>query len=156
MQAQVSLLMDQYDIVLPQLPDLDFSSVQVEWERLKSNIPEVWKFNRDGREFMVGEAIKERGLDAEFPVVLIPGVISTVRVIAISFRSETDASSTLGTRVLVDCARLPHVLPREALGRLQHGYSSHFQSGQVDWGDDARPRYGFGSTGRKASRSRGY
>ncbi|KIK61203.1 hypothetical protein GYMLUDRAFT_43281 [Collybiopsis luxurians FD-317 M1] len=76
MHAQIMLFMDQYDII-PQWPDFDFSRVESEWNRLRSNIPEVWKFNRDGREFQVGEAMKARGLDAEYPVVLIPGVIST-------------------------------------------------------------------------------
>jgi len=78
MHAQLTLLMDQYDINLPQLPDFDFSRVEVEWNRIRSNIPEVWKFNTDGREFQVGENMKARGLTAEYPVVLIPGVISTV------------------------------------------------------------------------------
>ncbi|KAJ3772738.1 phospholipid:diacylglycerol acyltransferase [Lentinula raphanica] len=77
MHAQLTLLMDQYDITLPQLPDFDFSRFESEWNRLRSNIPELWKFNRDGREFQVGERMKARGLSAEYPVVLIPGVIST-------------------------------------------------------------------------------
>ncbi|KAJ4483601.1 LACT-domain-containing protein [Lentinula aciculospora] len=77
MHAQLTLLMDQYDITLPQLPDFDFSRFETEWTRLRSNIPELWKFNRDGREFQVGERMKARGLSAEYPVVLIPGVIST-------------------------------------------------------------------------------
>ncbi|EEB86878.1 hypothetical protein MPER_16014, partial [Moniliophthora perniciosa FA553] len=47
------------------------------WNRLRSNIPEVWKFNHDGREFQVGEQMSKRGLAAKYPVVLIPGVIST-------------------------------------------------------------------------------
>ena len=47
--------------------------------RLRSNIPEVWKLNNDGREFQVGEAMKERGLTAQYPVVVIPGIILTVR-----------------------------------------------------------------------------
>ncbi|KAE9399765.1 Lecithin:cholesterol acyltransferase [Gymnopus androsaceus JB14] len=69
--------MDQYDITLPQLPDFDFSRLETEWNRVRSNIPEIWKLNRDGREFQVGENMKARGLSAEYPVVLIPGVIST-------------------------------------------------------------------------------
>ncbi|KAF7362169.1 Phospholipid:diacylglycerol acyltransferase [Mycena venus] len=44
---------------------------------LRNNIPEVWKFNIDGREFQVGEAMSARGLSAKYPVVLIPGIIST-------------------------------------------------------------------------------
>lgn len=79
MHAQLTLLMDQYDVTLPQLPDFDFSRFETEWNKLRSNIPELWKFNRDGREFQVGERMKARGLSAEYPVVLIPGVISTVR-----------------------------------------------------------------------------
>lgn len=79
MHAHLTLLMDQYDINMPELPGLDFSAVETEWNRFKTSIPEVWKFNRDGREFQAGEKMKDRGLSAVYPVVLIPGVISTVR-----------------------------------------------------------------------------
>ena len=78
MHAHLLLLMQEYDISL-RLPEIDFSRVEVEWGRLRSNIPEVWKLNNDGREFQVGEAMKERGLTAQHPVVVIPGIISTVR-----------------------------------------------------------------------------
>lgn len=60
MHNHLTLLMDQYDIALPQFPDFDFSSLEAEWNRLRSSIPEVWKFNKDGREFQVGEKLKER------------------------------------------------------------------------------------------------
>jgi phospholipid:diacylglycerol acyltransferase len=33
--------------------------------------------NWDGREFMVGEELAARGLQAKYPVILIPGIIST-------------------------------------------------------------------------------
>ena len=85
LHAQLSLLFEQYDFNIPELPGLDFSRMEVEWHRLRSNIPEVWKFNNDGREFQVGERMKERGLTAQHPVVLIPGVISTVRLVMSSF-----------------------------------------------------------------------
>jgi phospholipid:diacylglycerol acyltransferase len=59
--------------------DLDFARVEAEWARLRAavQIPEVWKLNTDGREFAVGEAARARNLSAKFPVVLIPGIIST-------------------------------------------------------------------------------
>lgn len=57
------------------MPTFDFSA---EWERFKSNIPEPWKLANDGREFLAGEEMKSRGLEAKYPVVLIPGIISTV------------------------------------------------------------------------------
>ncbi|EKM80728.1 hypothetical protein AGABI1DRAFT_71227 [Agaricus bisporus var. burnettii JB137-S8] len=75
--AQLSILMTEYGVDFPQLPDFDFSRVEVEWQRLRNSIPEVWKFNNDGREFKVGEAMKAKNLSAEYPVVLIPGIIST-------------------------------------------------------------------------------
>jgi phospholipid:diacylglycerol acyltransferase len=80
MQAKIQLLMDQYDIAFPEMPGFDFSVVEQEWRRLRSNIPEVWKLNSDGREFKVGEEAAARGLTAKHPIVLIPGVISTVRI----------------------------------------------------------------------------
>uniref|UniRef100_A0A0W0EX56 Phospholipid:diacylglycerol acyltransferase n=1 Tax=Moniliophthora roreri TaxID=221103 RepID=A0A0W0EX56_MONRR len=77
MHAQLTLLLDEFDLPLPEIPGFDFSRLETEWNRLRSNIPEVWKFNRDGREFQVGEEMSKRGLAAQYPVVLIPGVIST-------------------------------------------------------------------------------
>ncbi|KAH9996664.1 Lecithin:cholesterol acyltransferase-domain-containing protein [Russula compacta] len=71
-----SVFLEDYDISLS-LPQIDLSHVQAEWKRLISTIPEPWKLNTDGREFQVGDAIKARGLEANHPVVLIPGVIST-------------------------------------------------------------------------------
>ncbi|KAN0081174.1 Lecithin:cholesterol acyltransferase domain containing protein [Tylopilus felleus] len=76
MHAHLLLLIQEYDISL-RLPEIDFSRVEVEWGRLRSNIPEVWKLSNDGREFQAGDAMKERGLTAQFPVVVIPGIIST-------------------------------------------------------------------------------
>lgn len=69
----LQVLLDDYEFVMPAF---DFSA---EWERFKSNIPEPWKLANDGREFLVGEEMKSRGLEAKYPVVLIPGIISTVR-----------------------------------------------------------------------------
>jgi phospholipid:diacylglycerol acyltransferase len=74
MQAQVALFVNEFGV---KLPDWDFSRFEEEWIRVRSSIPEFWKFNNDGREFLVGQSMKDRGLTANFPVVLIPGVIST-------------------------------------------------------------------------------
>lgn len=71
----IQVFLDDYDITMPAMPQLDFSA---EWERFKSNIPEPWKLANDGREFQVGEEMKSRGLEAKYPVILIPGIISTV------------------------------------------------------------------------------
>lgn len=86
-QSQMALLMSEYQFDLPQLPDIDFSRLEDEWSRFRSSIPEVWKFNNDGREFQVGDQMKERGLGAEHPVILIPGIISTVRSASTSHHS---------------------------------------------------------------------
>jgi phospholipid:diacylglycerol acyltransferase len=80
--SQLSLLLNDLTDLPRSMPSIDFSRVEAEWARLRSNvqIPEVWKLNTDGREFKVGEEAKARGLSAEFPVILIPGIISTVRI----------------------------------------------------------------------------
>ena len=104
MHAQVSSFVNEYDINFPQLPDFDLSRVETEWARLRSTVVDVWKFNNDGREFQVGDAIKARNLSAEHPVVLIPGIISTVRL-----RTPDDPillKSRLGLGILVDLARI--------------------------------------------------
>ncbi|KAJ7729512.1 phospholipid:diacylglycerol acyltransferase [Mycena maculata] len=74
LHAHLSLLLGEYQLTLP---GVDLSRVEAEWLRLRSNIPELWKFNTDGREFQVGDSMVARGLTAHHPVVLIPGVIST-------------------------------------------------------------------------------
>lgn len=76
MQDQLALFVGEVGL---RFQDLDFSLFE-EWTRIRGHIPEFWKFNNDGREFLVGQSIKDRGLSADFPVVLIPGVISTVSV----------------------------------------------------------------------------
>ncbi|KAJ7782776.1 phospholipid:diacylglycerol acyltransferase [Mycena metata] len=75
LHAHLSLLFNEYE--LPDIPGLDLSRVEAEWQRLRSNIPEIWKLNTDGREFQVGVELSARGLTAKHPVVLIPGIIST-------------------------------------------------------------------------------
>jgi phospholipid:diacylglycerol acyltransferase len=86
--AQLALILEQspYDIhsltkslsmIVPDI-DIDWSRIEFEWENLKARIPEPWKLNNDGREFMVGEKLREEGLRAKYPVVLVPGIISTV------------------------------------------------------------------------------
>jgi phospholipid:diacylglycerol acyltransferase len=86
--GHVAVLLEDYDISLP-LPQIDLSRVQAEWKRLVSTIPEPWKLNTDGREFRVGDSIKARGLEAKHPIVLIPGVISTVsHALAVRFGSR--------------------------------------------------------------------
>ncbi|KAG1865905.1 Lecithin:cholesterol acyltransferase-domain-containing protein [Suillus subalutaceus] len=74
--SNLLLIMEEYDISL-KIPDIDLSRVELEWRRFRNNIPEVWKLNNDGREFQVGEAMKARGLTAHYPIVLIPGIVST-------------------------------------------------------------------------------
>ncbi|KAI0960724.1 hypothetical protein AcV7_000028 [Taiwanofungus camphoratus] len=82
MQTHLALLLDQYDISIPQLPQIDlpqmdFSIVEAEWRKLWSNMPEPWKLNTNGLEFTVGEKVAAEGLTAKHPVILIPGIIST-------------------------------------------------------------------------------
>ncbi|KAI0674898.1 LACT-domain-containing protein [Trametes maxima] len=81
-QTHLALLMDEFEITMPEfptldLPQLDLSHVETEWRKLWSNIPEPWKLNTNGLEFTVGEKMAERGLTAKHPVILVPGIIST-------------------------------------------------------------------------------
>nr|VWP02474.1 Zn(2)-C6 fungal-type domain-containing protein [Ganoderma boninense] len=80
--THLALLMDEFDITIPEFSTLDiplmnFSRVEVEWQRLWQNIPEPWKLNNNGLEFTVGEKIAAKGLSAKYPIVLVPGIIST-------------------------------------------------------------------------------
>ncbi|KAE9399769.1 hypothetical protein BT96DRAFT_975719 [Gymnopus androsaceus JB14] len=72
MHAQLMLLMDQYDITLPQLPDFDFSRLETEWNRVRSNILRFGSLIAMEGSFKLEEH-EGKGLSAEYPVVLIPG-----------------------------------------------------------------------------------
>lgn len=87
-QTHLTLLLDEFGIALPQLPQIDLSMVEAEWRRLRNSIPEPWKLNNNGLEFKVGEEMAARGLSAKYPVVLVPGIISTVRLTKLSFFDE--------------------------------------------------------------------
>ncbi|KAL5521320.1 hypothetical protein ACEPAG_9244 [Sanghuangporus baumii] len=84
MPTQLSLLLSQSQTDLSALfqnvmtsIDFDWGRLETEWDAFKARLPEPWKLNNDGREFLVGERMRDRGLRAEHPVVLIPGIIST-------------------------------------------------------------------------------
>lgn len=99
MQTHLALLLDQYDISIPQLPQIDlpqmdFSIVEAEWRKLWSNMPEPWKLNTNGLEFTVGEKVAAEGLTAKHPVILIPGIISTVSTCVNSFSRRLSGSLT--------------------------------------------------------------
>lgn len=84
MPAQLAVLLEQSQTdvgallsgFLPVI-DIDWRSFESEWEMFKARIPEPWKLNNDGREFRVGERMRDRGLHADHPVVIIPGIVST-------------------------------------------------------------------------------
>lgn len=99
--SNLLLLMEEYDISL-KIPDIDLSRVELEWKRFRSNIPEVWKLNNDGREFQVGEAMKERGLTAHYPIVLVPGIVSTVSSPTRVLENVDHRPMQLGLRIMVD------------------------------------------------------
>ncbi|KAF7321540.1 Phospholipid:diacylglycerol acyltransferase [Mycena kentingensis (nom. inval.)] len=93
LHAQLTLLLGEYTMPLP---DFDLGRLETEWQRLRSNFPEVWKFSTDGREFQVGQTMRDRGLTAEHPVVLIPGIISTSLE---SWSTEPDARAFFRQRL---------------------------------------------------------
>jgi hypothetical protein len=119
----LQVLLDEYEFTMPAMPAFDLSA---EWTRFKSNIPEPWKLANDGREFLVGEELKSRGLEAKYPVVLIPGIISTARFSSLCHRSECSALCRfLGSGILVNISGIQRILPTEGLGWLLHGFTSH-------------------------------
>lgn len=87
MNAAISLLMDQYDITLPDLPEIGLGGFGAEWNKIMSGIPEVWKLAQgekydffaltyadskltaDGREFKV------RTISHPQLIVLIPSIL---------------------------------------------------------------------------------
>jgi len=107
--SHLQLLLDQYD--LPSFPELDWASLESEWTRLRSQIPEPWKLNNDGREFLVGEIMQARGLKPEHPIVLIPGVISTVSNDVFNERICMRGIPPSGSRIMVNVSRVSKLFP---------------------------------------------
>jgi hypothetical protein len=127
-----AVFLEDYDISLS-LPQIDLSNVQTEWKRLLSTIPEPWKLNTDGREFQVGDAMKARGLEAKYPVVLIPGVISTVCLLSGlgHWRHNGLRYCCPESRILVNLTGVSPILPPKSMGRIIHALASDFQSREV-------------------------
>ncbi|GJJ11891.1 hypothetical protein Clacol_006129 [Clathrus columnatus] len=74
--SSLLLLFERYE--LSHISELDWDRIEVEWERLRLQIPEPWKLSDDGREFQVGDAFSQHlHLKPVHPVVIIPGVITT-------------------------------------------------------------------------------
>ena len=110
MPAQVAVLLDQsqsdlsafFSNVMPSI-DIDWGRFETEWEAFKARIPEPWKLNNDGREFKVGEKARDRGLHAKYPVVLIPGIISTgLECVSFGLRCVILADAEVYAKVLVN------------------------------------------------------
>jgi len=78
----LTLLLNDYDIS-PQILQFDLTHVEMEWLQLTSSIPEVWKLNNDRWEFQVSATMKARGLDVDYPAVLVLGTMSTVHALHI-------------------------------------------------------------------------
>lgn len=122
--GHLQVLLDEYEFSMPTIPAIDLSA---EWARFKSNIPEPWKLANDGREFLVGEEMKSRGLEAKYPVVLIPGIISTVGAL-LSCAVDRDAQPRhhiLGSGILVNIPRIQRILQAESLGWILYDFASH-------------------------------
>jgi hypothetical protein len=130
--SHIAVLLEDYDISLL-FPQIDLSNVQTELTKLLSTIPEPWKLNTDGREFQVGDAMKARGLEAKYPVVLIPGVISTVCSLSGPRTLASQWTKVLlpESRILVNLAGVSPVLPPKSMGRIIHALASDFQPREV-------------------------
>ena len=131
-QTHLALLMDEFDIRMPELPGLElsmlnFSAVEMEWQRIWSNIPEPWKLATDGLEFTVGEKVAAEGLSAKHPVILIPGIISTVSNLRASKTRHSLPLLSPGFGIMVNISRVPALLPQEGVGKSLHDLPGHFQ-----------------------------
>lgn len=82
--APIPDLSDFEDLDLS-MPDLSSALANISWyeggwQKLRSDLEEAFEPARDfwrNRDFEVGMGLKEEGLEAYYPVILIPGIIST-------------------------------------------------------------------------------
>jgi phospholipid:diacylglycerol acyltransferase len=71
----IGLLLEEYDLTSLSLPGLEFEWDQITQSISKSGPGKLWAESKD---FKVGTALKEQGLEASHPVILVPGIVSTV------------------------------------------------------------------------------
>ncbi|CAE7128382.1 unnamed protein product [Rhizoctonia solani] len=70
----LALLLEEYDLSSLSLPGLEFEWDQITRSISKSTPGRLWAESND---FRVGVALKEQGLEASHPLILIPGIVST-------------------------------------------------------------------------------
>jgi phospholipid:diacylglycerol acyltransferase len=70
------MMLDEYDLSASLLKNPSF---QFEWRQITGTLAEAAKAWTTNRDFKVGTELAEKGLSAKYPVVLIPGIVSTVR-----------------------------------------------------------------------------
>lgn len=85
------MLLEEYDLSIPMMKNLTFV---FEWRQLVEPLLEGAKTWTQTRDFKVGSAAAEKGLQAKYPVILIPGIVSTVRPPAL-LGSELRSSNVL-------------------------------------------------------------
>lgn len=112
----LSMLLDEYDLSLPFAMPNTSMSLQFEWRQLTVPFTEAANAWTTTRDFKVGTDMKERGLAAKYPVVLIPGIVSTVRRVVRHRRTTANLPSCAGLRVMVDLSGVPTVLPQTLMG----------------------------------------
>ncbi|QRV83960.1 phospholipid: diacylglycerol acyltransferase [Ceratobasidium sp. AG-Ba] len=70
----IAYMLEDYDLSSLSFPGLEFEWGQITDSLSKSAPGKLWAESRD---FRVGTALKEQGLEAEHPVILVPGIVST-------------------------------------------------------------------------------
>lgn len=73
-------MLEEYDLSTLSLPGLEFEWNQITESISKSAPGRLWAESND---FRVGVALKKEGLEAEHPVILVPGIVSTVSMLHI-------------------------------------------------------------------------
>ncbi|KAG9098185.1 hypothetical protein FRC07_010681, partial [Ceratobasidium sp. 392] len=70
----IAYMLEDYDLSSLSFPGLEFEWSQITDSLSKSAPGKLWAESRD---FRVGAAMKKQGLEAEHPVILVPGIVST-------------------------------------------------------------------------------
>lgn len=79
----VMLLLEEYDLFLPSisLGNLSMPALEFEWWQLTETVLAPAKGWLETRDFKVGEALRDEGLEAHHPLIIVPGIVSTVSYI---------------------------------------------------------------------------
>ena len=86
----LAYLLEEYDLIIPPLPNITLPALEFEWRHLTDSFMTPTRRWLENRDFKAGDQARDNGLQAEHPIIIIPGIISTVgRLVRVTNASQS-------------------------------------------------------------------